>query len=399
MPRLIYIDTLRMVSPGSALENEHFDFYLLGSFDAMKIVTEDIKTFADFQRRSRNRHTEVPVHYDKQPMCLYSDCSDDTQFIPIFQKEDGYKSKPLVMTLVQIHDEILNLDSPERLINAFRKRIGEIIAEEVGFQSIDYDVFYSIGEVDVVLVFRDSSVESIARLLYRLRSWDTTSEDEAEGIRILSICSHCAFPGAAGKDEFKTNVQTWMEQEQSHDFVTFLDTSYGTENNLLPENCFRFDRYMLGEYDYLDPWPKDGENTPTLRANRYYDEIIRPMREPDLEQPNYFRTAFTIPIVKLQPSDIKYSKSHHTLTTIQTNYDYIISQYQSNHFNLGSMKIASAWYSGSLLCVGFSGSDANFRSILREFIHMKGSITSLEDEEMHDVYITRGLKTDREVYG
>lgn len=74
-------------------------------------------------------------------------------------------------------------------------------------------------------------------------------------------------------------------------------------------------------------------------------------------------------------------------------------EYQSNHFNLGSMKIASAWYSGSLLCVGFSGSDANFRSILREFIHMKGSITSLEDEEMHDVYITRGLKTDREVYG
>ena len=74
-------------------------------------------------------------------------------------------------------------------------------------------------------------------------------------------------------------------------------------------------------------------------------------------------------------------------------------EYQSNHFNLGSMKIASAWHSGGLLCVGFSGSDANFRSILREFIRMKGSITSLKDEEMHDVYITRGLKTDREAYG
>lgn len=65
------------------------------------------------------------------------------------------------------------------------------------------------------------------------------------------------------------------------------------------------------------------------------------------------------------------------------------------------MRIASAWHAGGILCVGFSGSDANFRSILKEFLRMEEeeSITSLNDKEKHDIYITRSLKSDREAYG
>ena len=74
--------------------------------------------------------------------------------------------------------------------------------------------------------------------------------------------------------------------------------------------------------------------------------------------------------------------------------------YQLSHFNLGSMAIASAWHHGSLLCVGFSGSDANFRSILKEIMFMtQGGITSPNDEQKHEIYITRSLKSDREEYG
>lgn len=71
------------------------------------------------------------------------------------------------------------------------------------------------------------------------------------------------------------------------------------------------------------------------------------------------------------------------------------SSYQSNHFNLGSLRIADAVNEGSLLCVGFSGVDANFRSIQGELIHSHNQVLSLQDYKRHNVYITRSLKHDR----
>lgn len=71
------------------------------------------------------------------------------------------------------------------------------------------------------------------------------------------------------------------------------------------------------------------------------------------------------------------------------------SSYQSNHFNLGSLRIADAINEGSLLCVGFSGIDANFRSIQSELISSHNQVLSLQDYKWHKVYITRSLKPDR----
>lgn len=71
------------------------------------------------------------------------------------------------------------------------------------------------------------------------------------------------------------------------------------------------------------------------------------------------------------------------------------SSYQSNHFNLGSLRIADAVSEGSLLCVGFSGVDANFRSIQSELIRSRNKVLSQQDYKRHDVYITRSLKHDR----
>ena len=72
--------------------------------------------------------------------------------------------------------------------------------------------------------------------------------------------------------------------------------------------------------------------------------------------------------------------------------------YQSNHFNLGSLRIADAINEGSLLCVGFSGVDANFRSIQSELIHSRNQVLSLLDYKRHNVYITRSLKHDRKYF-
>lgn len=74
------------------------------------------------------------------------------------------------------------------------------------------------------------------------------------------------------------------------------------------------------------------------------------------------------------------------------------SSYQSNHFNLGSLRIADAINEGSLLCVGFSGVDANFRSIQSELIHSRNQVLSLLDYKRHNVYITRSLKQDRKSF-
>lgn len=71
------------------------------------------------------------------------------------------------------------------------------------------------------------------------------------------------------------------------------------------------------------------------------------------------------------------------------------SSYQSNHFNLGSLRIADAINEGSLLCVGFSGIDANFRSIQNELIRSHNQVLSLQDYKHYKVYITRSLKPDR----
>lgn len=74
------------------------------------------------------------------------------------------------------------------------------------------------------------------------------------------------------------------------------------------------------------------------------------------------------------------------------------SSYQSNHFNLGSLRIADALTEGSLLCVGFSGVDANFRSIQSELIRSRNQVLSLQDYKRHKVYITRSLKQDRKCF-
>ena len=74
------------------------------------------------------------------------------------------------------------------------------------------------------------------------------------------------------------------------------------------------------------------------------------------------------------------------------------SSYQSNHFNLGSLRIADALNEGSLLCVGFSGVDANFRSIQSELIRSRNQVLSLQDYKRHKVYITRSLKQDRKCF-
>jgi hypothetical protein len=62
------------------------------------------------------------------------------------------------------------------------------------------------------------------------------------------------------------------------------------------------------------------------------------------------------------------------------------------------MQIADAYYKGSLLCVGFSGVDPNFRSVIRQMNLLKNAPV-FDDGKKHEILLTRSLKEIRRYYG
>lgn len=73
--------------------------------------------------------------------------------------------------------------------------------------------------------------------------------------------------------------------------------------------------------------------------------------------------------------------------------------YQEIKLNPGSMEIARAFYRGHLLCVGFSGSDANFRSVLRQrSLYASAPSFSKELKKNNHILMTRSLKEITDYY-
>lgn len=326
MPSLLYIDTLRIVSQGTirdsrSLENEDVDFYLLGSFDAMKIITrkysnpkEKIDSLSDLVELNRLRHKDVHPLFDRQPLYLYSE-EDDS---PVLSREGGYADLPLVMALVQIQDEVIDQDSPKALIEAFKERIQTLLSDlDVDKSKIEFEVFYDLGEADVVIIFRAPDIRNIGRVLFRLRGWEKMSGDGHRGIRVLSICSHCAFPRQKDTDTYSKKLNTWIAKEQGSGskFVTFVDTSYGMDaKDDFSRKHFAFDQYMLGAYDFSG---KNLYNTSTF-AERCTYIALQLKKGNDRTFP--FRTALSIPIVQLEETDIEDYPVARTIGTIRPNY-------------------------------------------------------------------------------
>ena len=64
---LVYIDMMRLVCPGNNLTDGDFEYYVLGEFDALQIKV-GCKEIRDLQRLHKDRHINVPVRYDRQPL-------------------------------------------------------------------------------------------------------------------------------------------------------------------------------------------------------------------------------------------------------------------------------------------------------------------------------------------
>lgn len=292
---LVYIDVLRIVSPLEKLNEDLYNFYLLGGFDAME-VNLTIDSLRGLQDKQRERHAQVPIRYDRQPLYLYSNETRENLESKIFSRSGKYSHRPLVMTLFQLdnHKNVLTQESPVLLMKSLHdcveKELGNVFPD--GNPDIEFHVFLCMGESDCVVIFRGDKITDIGKLVFRLRSLQAIPQ----GIRILSTCSHCAFPRTRN---VQSDFKEWLKNDSEVRLVTMLNTSYGLRDIGKIENLNKF---LFGEWDYWVNW-KAGVQNKEENAKFYVDRITSYLKGYNPSEPGAFRTAYTVPVVRLSDEE------------------------------------------------------------------------------------------------
>ena len=323
MSKLLYLDILRMVSPGDVLESNLFDFYVFGSFDAIKIeaMTEDMDKVCSLQELhliSKQRRLKVPSHYDKQSMHLYT---PNNSAEVIFKTDDVFASWPLVLTLIQLDDYNINSDTPDQLVAEFKNYLDSLLNKD-GIGDVKFEVFFCLGEPDIVIAFRNNKLSDIARLIYRIRLWipfEQNKEPQEDNISVLSLSSHCAFPNTLSNELLKRNLEKWINEEKNIKFFTLLDSSYGVDSNIIlnaqsSEKTFRYSEILIGEWDYILKWHEQNDIVKYLT-----DQLFRPLTDFDVNETGSFKSSYSIPVIGLQKEDMPFAESDRKIRNIQNN--------------------------------------------------------------------------------
>lgn len=290
---LVYIDVLRIVSPLEKLNKDLYDFYLLGGFDAMKVdlTIDSLRGLQDMQRK---RHATVPIRYDRQPLYLYSNETKKNLGETVFSRSGAYRHKPLVMTLFQLdnHKDALAQDRPLELVKTLKDCIEDECKNLPDGGDIEFHVFLCLGESDCVVIFRGDKIADIGKLVFRLRSLQAMDKDKKIQLRVLSTCSHCAFPCT---DTVESDFKQWLENDNKLQLFTMVNTSYGLRNigAIEPLNEFLF-----GEWDYRIDWIQDNQNI-EKNAEFYMKWVAGYLEDFDPAKPGPFRTAYTVPVIRL----------------------------------------------------------------------------------------------------
>ncbi len=320
MSKLIYLDLLQMVTPGEQLDSNLFDFYVFGSFDALKVEqncnllnclnkSDDISSLHKLHTISKERRLKVPVRFDKQSMHLYT---LDNNAGNIFRKDGEYASRPLVLTLIQLNDYRINQMTPAALIDEFKQEIQKL-QDSDELKAVAFEVFFCLGEPDLVIAFRHTGLTEIASLIYRIRL--LTPKGTENGICVLSTSSHCAFPNSSNHEKLKENINTWFQMNPAIRFFTFFDTSYGLDDNnkradAISDNKYLFDRMLLGDWDYVREW--NNSNATDILP----DLILEPVIRFDENETGSFKSSWSVPVIKLSETDSKFVSSDRKLSSI-----------------------------------------------------------------------------------
>ena len=234
----VYIEILRQVSPDQPYSE--FEYFLLGGFDAMKIGLEE--NIGALKKRFEKGQESTPELFDRQPLFLYTsqNMAEIDSENSIFYRYGEYAARPLIVTLFQLDKFRLarneEIQTPELLINAFAKLVETEMSEQgITEDRIEYQVFWNLGESDVVTIFRPSTLNILAQILHALRMKENA--DSQQPIRIISTSSHCAFPKPditekmrkkEIRDIFRKHLKIWLYKEFeniSQEFLTLVNIS------------------------------------------------------------------------------------------------------------------------------------------------------------------------------
>ena len=296
----VYIEILRQVSPDQSYED--FDWFVLGGFDGMKVeLKEDILSLKKCYEIGQKTTPEL---FDRQPLFLYTP-QDMAQMgrKDIFSKRDDYETRPLIVTLFQLDKIRLawddRLQTPDALIDAFT----ELVEEEMRLrgiteEEIEKQVFWNLGESDVVVIFRPDTLSVLAKIIHALRIGER--KESNNGIRIISTSSHCAFPklditGETSEDVadiFQTRLRKWLDREfkaQKSEFVTLVNISDEYHNQR--KNA----ALLFGEWDYMYRYDKSSEEELVSSLTNIFIHLVRE------EQGADFKASYTIPVLRDLP--------------------------------------------------------------------------------------------------
>ena len=299
---LVYIDMMRLVCPGNNLTDGDFEYYVLGEFDALQIKV-GCKEIRDLQRLHKDRHINVPVRYDRQPLYMYTPA--DVEDVTIFSRDGALENTPMVISLFQLddHSSALCASGPEEIRTAFQEKI-ELIKTgnpESDFSKFEYDVFWCLGASDCVVVFRDENLENIGKVLFSLRTFTNGY------IRVLSTCSHFAYPKSG-------NIEKWLEMNQRSRLVTLANTSYGCSDiGQFNNGKMNMKSFLFGEWDHMAVWDAPEKN----EADFYNTYCVSGITNNDTDSPRPFRTAYTFPIIQLSDKDLEENELKSALSDLK----------------------------------------------------------------------------------
>lgn len=308
-----YIELLRQVCPYDEPFYD-FDYFLLGSFDAMSVATG--KSIAELKSMYESKHRTVQSVFDRQPVYLYSKKAVDLEADNIFAA-DGEKNEctPLVLTLFQLDKVALanetEYNSPDELISGFER----IIARRLNTSHIRFQVFWNLGESDIVVVFRTRYLREVSDLLHDLRINGLSKET----MYIISTASHCAFPKPSVINEknarfvdvkqiISKNLHTWLYGNSGftqplYDSEEFITLGNVTSYDALPKpSSFKGNvsySFLFGEWDYMMKF----NDLKQLEEHLRDTFMCLVTRNDMLTNLAPFRVSYTIPMFSLELPD------------------------------------------------------------------------------------------------
>ena len=333
MGSLYYLEVLRQVHPAidKAIMNDS-NFFIFGEFDAMYVEhLKECKQISDLKQKFEDRH-EGPVKQsntvnsltpgnkqdlqgtgheykrsidgflttDRYPVFLYSDNDHESG---IFNRDGEMAVQPLAVTLFQMDKEKILNDNLSELIKNCKCAISDIVNKPDVFCDrsncpgadrclIDCDIFWNIGQADLVTVFRAKRLRCIAKLIMTIRRKSAIGDAP-----ILSTSTYCGFPNTT---QWRSNINKWLVKERidiSNDGKRVYPFNFLLQYKVLAGEHAMEDKnltFAFGNWDYQEYIANNGFEQPK-RVEKLLKEAILSNLSGDEKSKQWYHSSYSVP--------------------------------------------------------------------------------------------------------